>query len=86
MFKHRGNYILKGATIKGNNKIPIGSIFLLLKVAPMRIDNNFKGHEIEKLPKLNYANICFLKSPNFDAVKINTYKPSILFVGHRQTV
>ena len=31
---------LKGFTIKGNK----GSIFFLLKVAPMRIDDNFKGH------------------------------------------
>ena len=36
---------LKGATITGNNIPPIlRSIFLTLKVAPMRIENNFKRH------------------------------------------
>ena len=34
----------------------LGSIFLPLKVAPMRIENNFNGHLIEKPPKLNDAN------------------------------
>ena len=46
----------------------IGSIFFPLKVASMRIENNFKGHQIEKPSKLNYANMSvFLKSPNDDA-------------------
>ena len=34
----------KGATIKGKNMLRIGSIFFPLKVAPMRIENNFKGY------------------------------------------
>ena len=38
------NHILKGATIKGKNMLPIGSIFFPLKIAPMRIDDNIKGH------------------------------------------
>ena len=44
MFQGGGNHILKGATIKGNNMLPIGSKFFPLKVAHIRIDNNFKGH------------------------------------------
>ena len=35
--------------------LPIGSIFFPLRVATMRIENNIKGHLIERLPKLNYA-------------------------------
>ena len=35
--------------------LPTGSIFFPLKVAAMRIENNFKGHYIEKLPKLEYV-------------------------------
>ena len=46
MFQRRGNHHLKGATIKGKNMLPIGSRFFPLKVAPMRIDTNFKGHSI----------------------------------------
>ena len=45
MCQHRGNHILKGAAIiKGKVMLPIGSIFFPLKVAPMRIENNLKGH------------------------------------------
>ena len=36
MFQHRGNNVLKGATVKGKNMLPIGSIFSPLKVAPKR--------------------------------------------------
>ena len=62
MFCHGGNHALKGATIKGKNMLPIGSIFMgniffPLKAAPMRKENNFKGHLIEKTPKSNYANM-----------------------------
>ena len=53
--------------------LPIGSIFFPLKVAPMRIENNFKGHLIEKPPKLNYANMSLLKSPNFAATNIKWF-------------
>ena len=35
--------------------LPMGSIFFPLRVAPMRLENNFKGHLIEKPPKLNLA-------------------------------
>ena len=35
---------IKGATIKETNMLPIGSIFFPFRVAPMRIENNFKGH------------------------------------------
>ena len=55
MFQCRGNHVLKGATIKVKNMLPTGSIFFPLKVAPMRIDDNFKGHLIEKPPKLKYT-------------------------------
>ena len=37
----------------------------------MVIDNNFKGHSIEKPPKVNYANIYkSFKSPDFDTTNI----------------
>ena len=52
----QGN-VLKGATIIGKNMLHTGSIFFPLKVAPIRIRNKFKGHEIEKPPKLNSANM-----------------------------
>ena len=41
MFQSRESQVLKGATIKGKNMLPIGSIFFPLKVAPLRIENNF---------------------------------------------
>ena len=44
MFQPRRKHILKGASIKGKNMLPMGSIFFPLIVAPMRMDNNFKGH------------------------------------------
>ena len=44
MYKRRGNQFLKGAPIKGNNMLHIGSILFPLKVAPLRKGNNFKGH------------------------------------------
>ena len=37
MFQHSGNHDLKGATIKGKNMLPIGSIFFPLKVAPKNL-------------------------------------------------
>ena len=57
MSQHRGNPVLKGATIKEKNMLPMGSIFFSLKIDPMMIDNNFKGYKIEGPPKLNYANM-----------------------------
>ena len=42
----------KRASIKRKNMLPIGSIFFPLKVDPMRIDNNYIGHWIEKPPNL----------------------------------
>ena len=33
----------------------------------MRIENNIKGHYIEKPPKLNHAGISLSRSSNFDA-------------------
>ena len=51
--------------------LPIGNTLFPLKVStPMRIDNNVKRHQIEKPPKLYYANMSVLKSPNFDATNI----------------
>ena len=35
------NHVLKGATIKGKNMLPLGSIFFPLRVAPIKIENNF---------------------------------------------
>ena len=61
-FQSRVNHTLKGATIKGKNMLPIGSIFFPFKVVPMRINNNFKGHYIEKLEKLNYPNMSVVYS------------------------
>ena len=61
-------HVLKGVTIKGKNMLcmlSIGSIFFSLRVAPMRIENNFKMHEIEKAPKLNYVNISSCKITKF---------------------
>ena len=59
LFQCRGNHVSKGATIKEKN---LGRVFFSLKVAPMRIQSNFKGHWIEKLPKLNYANMSVFKN------------------------
>ena len=42
-FPRRENHVLKEATIKGNNMLPIGSIFFPFRVASMIIENNFKG-------------------------------------------
>ena len=38
MFQRRGNLVLKGATIKGKNMLPIGSIFFPLRVTLIRIE------------------------------------------------
>ena len=65
MFQRRGNVILKGTTIKGKNMLP-GSIFFPLKVALMRIENNFKGHINIKISQY----VSLLKSPKFDAANI----------------
>ena len=40
-------------------------IFFPLKVAPLRIENNFIGHRIKKMPKLNYAYIPYANMPVF---------------------
>ena len=55
LFSRLENHVLKGvlfkkrmyshgATFKGKNMLPIGSIFFSLRVAAMGIENNFKGH------------------------------------------
>ena len=49
--------------------LPIRNIFFPITVAHMRIENNFKGHKIEKPPKLNLF-VSLLKSPNFDVSNI----------------
>ena len=52
--------------------LPIESIFFPLKVVPMRIENNFKGHYIEKpLNLIQY--VILLKSPNYDVVNIKWF-------------
>ena len=75
MFQCRGNYghVLKGATIKGKNMLPIGSIFFPLKVAPMRIVIiTLKDIEFRiELKLCQYVSL--LKSPNFDATNIKCF-------------
>ena len=44
MFQCREIDILKGATVKERNMLPRGSIIFALRVVPVRIQNNFKGH------------------------------------------
>ena len=57
--------------------LPIRGIFFPLKVAPMRIKINFKGHQFENPPKLSYANMsAFLNLPNFDATNIKWFSVS----------
>ena len=41
MFQRRGKHVLKGASIQEKNMLSLGSIFFPLKVAKMRIENNF---------------------------------------------
>ena len=43
MLQCKGNQVLKGATIKGKNMLSMGSIFFQIRVAPMRIENNFSN-------------------------------------------
>ena len=56
--------------------LPIGSIFFPLRVGPMRIENNFKVHSIEKLRQY----VSLLKSPNFDAANIKCFTVTPRFV------
>ena len=55
MLQGSGNHILKSATIKGRNMLLIGSIFFPLRVAPMRIESNFKGYYIGPVKQLFLA-------------------------------
>ena len=57
MFQRRENHVLKGATVKGKNMLPIGSILYPLKVAPMRVEAIFFCITFMKPPKLNYTNM-----------------------------
>ena len=52
MLRRIGKFVLEGATFKGQNMLLMRSIFFLLIVAPVNIENNFKGPYIEKPPKL----------------------------------
>ena len=47
----RESPVKKGLLLKEKNMLPRGSIFFPFRVAPLRIENNFKGHLIEKPPK-----------------------------------
>ena len=38
--------MLQGVTFKGKNMLPTGSIYFPLRVAPLRVENSFKGHYI----------------------------------------
>ena len=70
MFQHRGNHILKGATSKGKNMLPKGSIFFPLKVAPVRTEKTLNGVKLRnrQIKLLQY--VIILKSSEFDAVNI----------------
>ena len=46
---------LKGLGLKERICSSLGSIFFPLIIAPMRKENNLKGHLIETLPKSNYT-------------------------------
>ena len=48
--------------------LPIGSIVFLLRVAPIKIANNFKGHYIEKPPNLNFTKCQCFKIANLLSV------------------
>ena len=48
MFQSQGKHVLKVATIREKNMLPIGSIFFPLIVAPMRVENNLKGIKLKK--------------------------------------
>ena len=61
MFQRKGNHFIKRANIV--------SIFYMLKVAPTRIENNFKGAFYCETEKLNYINVL----SNFDASKIKWF-------------
>ena len=63
----------------------MGSIIFPLRVAPLRIENNFKEHWIEKPPKKIKLRqyISLLNSPNFDAANI---KCCTVMTMHRFTV
>ena len=50
--------------------LPIGCIFFPLKVAPMIIDNNFKGYTLRNAKIKLHQYVCLLKLANFDASKI----------------
>ena len=54
--------MLKGATIKGKNMLPVESILFPKKVASVKYENNFKGPYIEKPPKLYYTNMSVFKN------------------------
>ena len=77
---------MKGATTKGKKRLPIGSIFFLLKAVHMRVDNNLKNINLETITIKLRQYVSLVKSPNFDAANINPYKPIVLSVGHLQTV
>ena len=49
----------------------------------MGIDNNFKGNQIEKSQKINYANmsVFFFESPNYDAANIKLFTVFLLLVS-----
>ena len=66
MFPRRENSILKRVTIKGK------TIFFHARVAPIRKENNFRGHKIKKTPELKYASLTWytFKIAKFDAANI----------------
>ena len=43
MFQRQGNYVLKGATMKRKNMLPLG-IFFPFRAAPLRIENNYEWY------------------------------------------
>ena len=58
----------KRGTIKVKNiLLPIGRTFFPLKVAPMRIDNNFKGKKLRNRQNLTMSICQSFKITKFDA-------------------
>ena len=57
MFQRKGNHVLKVATIKGTNMLPIGLYFISSIGWHLENRNYSKGHKITKPPKTNNANM-----------------------------
>ena len=66
MFLRGGNHGFNGATNKGKNMLPMGSIFFPLNISPIRIETNWKWAlkwETAKLKLRQFVRL--LQLPNF---------------------